>query len=83
LLPRCHEWLVWHRPEQNERKIWGVIALCGVMMAVQIGGGSLFGSLAMVADGTGKPRDAAFYRETLSRFKALSHVTVDVTRAAA
>jgi cation diffusion facilitator family transporter len=37
--------------EQNERKIWGVIALCGVMMVVEIVGGSLFGSLALVADG--------------------------------
>ena len=37
--------------QQNERKIWGVIALCGVMMAVEIVGGSLFGSLALVADG--------------------------------
>jgi cation diffusion facilitator family transporter len=32
---------------------------------------------------TGKPRDAAFYRTILSRFKALSHVTVEVTRAVA
>jgi Co/Zn/Cd efflux system component len=31
---------------------------------------------------TGKFRDAAFYRAILSRFKALSHVTVEVTRAA-
>jgi cation diffusion facilitator family transporter len=37
--------------EQNERRIWGVIALCGVMMVVEIVGGSLFGSLALVADG--------------------------------
>jgi cation diffusion facilitator family transporter len=37
--------------QENERKIWGVIALCGVMMAVEIVGGSLFGSLALVADG--------------------------------
>lgn len=36
---------------QNERRIWGVIALCGVMMGVEIVGGSLFGSLALVADG--------------------------------
>jgi cation diffusion facilitator family transporter len=35
----------------NERKTWAVIALCSVMMAVEIGGGSLFGSLAVVADG--------------------------------
>jgi cation diffusion facilitator family transporter len=37
--------------EKNERKTWGVIALCGVMMVVEIVGGSLFGSLALVADG--------------------------------
>ena len=37
--------------EQNERKTWGVIALCSVMMLVEIVGGSVFGSLALVADG--------------------------------
>jgi cation diffusion facilitator family transporter len=37
--------------EQNERKTWGVIGLCSVMMIVEIVGGSLFGSLALVADG--------------------------------
>jgi cation diffusion facilitator family transporter len=37
--------------EHNERRVWGVIALCGVMMVVEIVGGSLFGSLALVADG--------------------------------
>ena len=37
--------------KRNERRIWGVIVLCGVMMAVEIVGGSLFGSLALVADG--------------------------------
>ncbi len=37
--------------EQNERKTWGVIVLCGVMMLVEIIGGSMFGSLALVADG--------------------------------
>jgi cation diffusion facilitator family transporter len=36
---------------KNERKTWAVIALCGVMMIVEIVGGSLFGSLALVADG--------------------------------
>jgi Co/Zn/Cd efflux system component len=30
--------------EKNERKTWGVIALCGVMMVVEIVGGTLFGS---------------------------------------
>ncbi len=37
--------------EKNERKTWAVIVLCGVMMVVEIVGGSLFGSLAVVADG--------------------------------
>jgi cation diffusion facilitator family transporter len=37
--------------EQNERKTWAVIILCGAMMLVEIIGGSLFGSLALVADG--------------------------------
>src|SRR5579863_5215616 len=37
--------------EQNERKTWAVIALCGAMMLVEIIGGSMFGSLALVADG--------------------------------
>ena len=37
--------------EQNERKTWAVIVLCGVMMLVEIIGGNLFGSLALVADG--------------------------------
>jgi cation diffusion facilitator family transporter len=36
---------------RNERKTWTVIALCGVMMAAEIGGGALFGSMALVADG--------------------------------
>jgi cation diffusion facilitator family transporter len=35
----------------NERKTWAVIVLCGLMMVAEIGGGSLFGSLALVADG--------------------------------
>ena len=37
--------------EQNERKTWGVIVLCSAMMLVEIVGGSIFGSLALVADG--------------------------------
>jgi len=36
---------------QNERKTWAVIALCSVMMIAEIIGGSLFGSLALIADG--------------------------------
>lgn len=37
--------------ERNERKTWAVIILCGVMMAAEIVGGVLFGSIALVADG--------------------------------
>ena len=37
--------------ERNERRIWMVIALCGVMMVAEIVGGVIFGSIALVADG--------------------------------
>jgi cation diffusion facilitator family transporter len=37
--------------EQNERKTWAVIVLCTAMMLVEIVGGSVYGSLALVADG--------------------------------
>jgi cation diffusion facilitator family transporter len=37
--------------ESNERKTWAVIWLCSAMMLLEIVGGSLFGSLALVADG--------------------------------
>ncbi len=37
--------------ERNERRTWGVIALCSAMMILEIGGGALFGSLALIADG--------------------------------
>ena len=35
--------------EKNERKTWAVIVLCTLMMAAEIIGGSVFGSLALVA----------------------------------
>ena len=37
--------------EKNERRTWAVIILCGIMMVVEIVGGLLFGSIALVADG--------------------------------
>ena len=37
--------------ERSERQVWAVIGLCGVMMAAEIIGGLLFGSIALVADG--------------------------------
>jgi cation diffusion facilitator family transporter len=36
---------------RNERKTWIVIALCAAMMVAEIGGGALFGSMALIADG--------------------------------
>src|SRR5215470_17306067 len=36
---------------RNERRTWGVIALCSIMMAAEVVGGLLFGSIALVADG--------------------------------
>jgi len=37
--------------DRNERRTWAVIVLCAVMMAAEIVGGLLFGSIALVADG--------------------------------
>lgn len=37
--------------EQSERKTWAVIWLCGLMMVAEIVGGTMFGSVALVADG--------------------------------
>ncbi|HXQ11112.1 MAG TPA: CDF family Co(II)/Ni(II) efflux transporter DmeF [Caulobacteraceae bacterium] len=37
--------------ERNERRTWLVIGLCGAMMAAEIGGGAVFGSMALIADG--------------------------------
>ena len=37
--------------EKSERKTWAVILLCGSMMIIEIVGGLLFGSIALVADG--------------------------------
>ncbi|HWY15817.1 MAG TPA: CDF family Co(II)/Ni(II) efflux transporter DmeF [Rhizomicrobium sp.] len=37
--------------DRNERRSWIVIGICGAMMVTQIGGGALFGSMALIADG--------------------------------
>src|SRR6516164_4448248 len=37
--------------EKNERRTWMVIGLCSAMMVLEIVGGLLFGSIALVADG--------------------------------
>ncbi|HVW93359.1 MAG TPA: CDF family Co(II)/Ni(II) efflux transporter DmeF [Devosia sp.] len=37
--------------QSAERRTWAVIWLCAAMMAAEIGGGWLFGSIALIADG--------------------------------
>ena len=37
--------------DRNERKTWIVIGVCGAMMVLEIGGGTLFHSMALIADG--------------------------------
>jgi cation diffusion facilitator family transporter len=37
--------------ERNERRSWVVVVLCGTMMVVEIVGGWLWGSMALIADG--------------------------------
>ncbi len=37
--------------QRNERKVWAVIALTAAMMGVEIAAGTVYGSLALVADG--------------------------------
>ena len=36
---------------RNERRSWAVVVLCGAMMAAEIVGGLLWGSMALIADG--------------------------------
>jgi len=36
---------------EAERRTWAVIALCTAMMAAEIAGGAMFGSIALIADG--------------------------------
>jgi cation diffusion facilitator family transporter len=51
-VPQSHSHVfLGERHEANERKTWAVIILCGIMMLVEIVGGALFNSLALIADG--------------------------------
>jgi Co/Zn/Cd efflux system component len=45
-----HAFLGAHHHE-HERRTWSVVALTALMMVVEITGGTVFGSLALVADG--------------------------------
>jgi cation diffusion facilitator family transporter len=40
-----------HGHERNERRTWWVIGLCAAMMLIEIVGGLMYGSIALVADG--------------------------------
>lgn len=40
-----------HDHDRNERRSWAVVALCAAMMAAEIIGGLLWGSMALIADG--------------------------------
>ncbi|MBN9564283.1 MAG: CDF family Co(II)/Ni(II) efflux transporter DmeF [Alphaproteobacteria bacterium] len=52
ILPRTHNHVfLGEGHEHAERRTWAVIWLCGAMMALEIIGGALFGSIALVADG--------------------------------
>jgi cation diffusion facilitator family transporter len=48
--PHSHVFLAQEHRE-NERRAWAVIWLCGITMAIEIVGGLVFGSIALVADG--------------------------------
>ncbi|HEV3044964.1 MAG TPA: CDF family Co(II)/Ni(II) efflux transporter DmeF [Roseiarcus sp.] len=48
--PHSHVFLG-ERHAESERRTWAVIWLCGAMMAAEIIGGLMFGSIALVADG--------------------------------
>ena len=37
--------------DRNERRTWAVVALTATMMVVEIAGGTIFGSMALLADG--------------------------------
>jgi Co/Zn/Cd efflux system component len=39
------------RHDQNERRTWFVVGLTAAMMVVEIIGGTIYGSMAVVADG--------------------------------
>jgi len=40
-----------HAHDRNERRTWAVVALTAAMMVAEIAGGTIFGSMALLADG--------------------------------
>jgi len=64
--------------QSNERKTWGVIALCACMMLIEIVGGIMFGSIALVADGLHmSTHAAALLLAALAYSYSRRHVTDD------
>ena len=58
----------------SERRMWAVIWLCGAMMIIEIAGGLLFGSIALVADGLHMSTHAgALLLAALAYFYARKH----------
>lgn len=52
IAPWTHEHVfLGNRHERNERRTWAVVALTAVMMVLEIGGGTVLGSMALAADG--------------------------------
>lgn len=59
---------------RNERRTWAVIALCGVMMVIEVVGGLIFGSIALVADGVHMSTHAgALFLAAMAYFLARRH----------
>jgi len=48
----CHDHVfLGHAHDRNERRTWAVVALTATMMVAEIAGGTIFGSMALLADG--------------------------------
>ena len=65
--------------EKSERRTWAVIWLCAAMMALEIVGGWLFGSIALVADGLHMSTHAG--RSSWRRSRTPSRDATRTTRA--
>lgn len=75
---------------RNERRTWLVIIITAAMMVIEITPGSLFGSMALVADARASrrnalrptsPQAAEVYKAKLTGIHDLSHVTIEVQAA--
>ena len=60
------------RHDRNERRMWAVVGLTVAMMLVEIVGGRIFGSMALVADGWHMSTHAATPMTSASRSERAS-----------